>query len=69
MYLKSVKRNQKFIDKGNVKLSYGDLLTTEIDKESYDKIFCINVIYFWADLNNAFRKVYSMLNAEGVYCI
>ena len=69
MYSTSIKRNQKFIDNGNVELSYGDLLTTKIDNRCFDKIFCINVIYFWSDLNNAFKKVYSMLNTEGIFCI
>ncbi len=69
MYRKATKRNKKFIDSGLVNLRYGDLLTTDLGTEKYDKIFCVNVIYFWADLSKVFNKIYSMTNTGGVYCI
>jgi ubiquinone/menaquinone biosynthesis C-methylase UbiE len=69
MYNKARKRNRKFINKGIVNLKHGDLLTVDIDTEKYDKIFCVNVIYFWNDLNKVFDKIYSMLNNGGMYCI
>lgn len=50
-------------------MKFGDLLTIELDNESYDWIFCINAIYFWDDLNSVFKKIYTMLNEDGVYCI
>ena len=65
----ATKRNQEFIDKGIVILKYGDLLTAETGHESYDKIFCVNVIYFWKDLNPVFTKIHSMLNNGGTFCI
>jgi ubiquinone/menaquinone biosynthesis C-methylase UbiE len=69
MYRKATKRNKKFIDNGIVNLRYGDLLTIDINQGTYDKIFCVNVIYFWSDLNIVFEKIYSLLNTGGVYCI
>jgi ubiquinone/menaquinone biosynthesis C-methylase UbiE len=69
MYNKARIRNRKFIDEGIVNLRHGDLLTVDIDTEKYDKIFCVNVIYFWNDLNKVFDKIYSMLNNGGMYCI
>jgi ubiquinone/menaquinone biosynthesis C-methylase UbiE len=69
MYNKATKRNKKFIDNGIVNLRYGDLLTVDINQETYDKIFCVNVIYFWSDLNIVFEKIYSILNTGGIYCI
>lgn len=65
----ATKRNQEFIDKGMVSLKYGDLLTAEFGNERYDKIFCVNVIYFWKDLNPVFTKIYSMLNNGGTFGI
>ena len=65
----ATKRNQEFIDKGIVTLKYGDLLTTEVDQEKYDKIFCVNVIYFWKELKPVFDKIYSMLNKGGTFGI
>jgi ubiquinone/menaquinone biosynthesis C-methylase UbiE len=69
MLKQATKRNRKFIDRGVVNLSYGDLLTTDLGSAKYDKIFCVNVIYFWKDLKTIFEKIYSMLNNGGIYCI
>jgi cyclopropane fatty-acyl-phospholipid synthase-like methyltransferase len=69
MYRQATKRNKKFIDAENVNLKYGDLLTSAVDNEQYDKIFCVNVIYFWSDLTKVFEKIYSMLSEGGRFCI
>jgi cyclopropane fatty-acyl-phospholipid synthase-like methyltransferase len=69
MYKQAAKRNKKFIDARIVNLKYGDLLTSDTDNQKYDKIFCVNVIYFWSDLTKVFEKIYSMLSDGGMYCI
>jgi len=69
MYVKAVSRNKQFVDSGVVNLKYGDFLTAKFDHEQYDKIFCINVIYFWSDLVTVFEKIYSMLSDGGLFCI
>lgn len=69
MYKQAAKRNKKFVDAGIVNLSYGDLLTSSVENEKYDKIFCVNVIYFWRDLTVVFEKIYSMLSDGGIYYI
>lgn len=69
MYIKASKRNKKFIDTGIVNLRCGDFVTSDIDHEKYDKIFCVNVIYFWSDLTKVFEKIYAMLRDGGVYMI
>jgi len=63
------KRNKKFIDAGRVNLTYGDLLTEDVIQGKYDKIFCVNVVYFWDDLVSVFQKIHSMLAQEGKFCI
>jgi cyclopropane fatty-acyl-phospholipid synthase-like methyltransferase len=69
MYNQAVKRNKKFIDTGNVKLSFGDFLALTPELEKYHKIFCVNVIYFWSDLNFVFKKIHAMLEKDGIFCI
>jgi ubiquinone/menaquinone biosynthesis C-methylase UbiE len=68
MYNKASQRNKKFIDKGTVLLHYGDVFTM-MGNDKFDKIFCVNVIYFWNDLNRAFNKIYNMLGARGEFLI
>lgn len=65
----ATKRNKRFIDEGRVKLNYGDLITADTSGERYDKIFCVNVIYFWKDLKPVFQKIHSMLAQDGSFCI
>jgi SAM-dependent methyltransferase len=69
MFKKATKRNKEFIEKGIVNLRYGDFLIFETQNEKYNKIFCVNVIYFWPDLNEAFKRVNSLLEADGEYLI
>ncbi|NVN96492.1 MAG: class I SAM-dependent methyltransferase [Bacteroidetes bacterium] len=69
MYKKASKRNKIYIEHCLVNLSYGDLLTTDFKRERFNKIFCVNVIYFWDDLSVVFEKIMSMMNHGGMFCI
>ena len=69
MYHKASKRNKKFIDKGTVHLRYGDVLILETGDDKFDKIFCVNVIYFWNDLNLVFTRIFNMLGKKGEFLI
>ncbi|MEP6617447.1 MAG: class I SAM-dependent methyltransferase [Ginsengibacter sp.] len=69
MYKKASKYNILFTDRGNMLLQYGDFLNTSINSNNYDKIFCLNVIYFWNDLKEPFRKVLSLLKPAGTFYI
>ena len=69
MYKRASKYNKPFIDKGKVQLQYGDFLKTPVIDNNYDKIFCLNVIYFWNELKTPFEKVLSLLKKGGVFHI
>jgi ubiquinone/menaquinone biosynthesis C-methylase UbiE len=69
MYNQAIKRNRKFVDRNIVGLTFGDFLTSETEQEKYNKIFCVNVIYFWSDLHTVFMKIYAMLEKGGIFCI
>ncbi len=67
MHRKASKRNKKVIASGNVKLLYGDFEKTPINTDGFDKIFCLNVVYFWEDLIFPFVKIRSLLKDEGAF--
>jgi SAM-dependent methyltransferase len=67
MYEKAQRKNKKWIDRGNIHLSCGDLLIDSLETGKYDRVFCLNVIYFWNDLNLAFTKVHSLLKPGGTF--
>ena len=69
MYREAFKRNKKFAESGIVQLQFGNFITQESVVERYDKVFWLNVIYFWPDLHHAYSKVNSFLNNHGVFCI
>ncbi len=69
MYREATKRNREQIEKGKVKLHFGDFLTWNPGPVVFDKIFCINVIYFWDDLKVPFIKINRLLTEGGIFCI
>lgn len=66
MYNQAYKKFLPKINQGLINLYFGDFVIGNIPKK-YDKIFCINVIYFWKDLDEAFLKIKSMLKPGGAF--
>jgi ubiquinone/menaquinone biosynthesis C-methylase UbiE len=62
MYKMACKYNRNLIEQGRVQLQYGDFLEVPLTQAGFDKIFCLNVIYFWNKLKDPFDKVFSLLN-------
>jgi cyclopropane fatty-acyl-phospholipid synthase-like methyltransferase len=69
MYKRASKRNYRFIKNSRVHLMFGDFVETELSTIGFDKIFCINVVYFWDNLQKPFEKVNSLLKDDGVFCL
>jgi cyclopropane fatty-acyl-phospholipid synthase-like methyltransferase len=69
MYKRASKYNQQYIDAGRMHLQHGDFLTTPVAQTDYDKIFCLNVVYFWNELRTPFKKVFSLLKNGGAFYI
>lgn len=69
MYTRATKYNKQYLDNDSMLLQYGDFLTTPIVGNEYDKIFCLNVVYFWNELNEPFKKGLSLLKSGGAFYI
>jgi SAM-dependent methyltransferase len=69
MFKRAASRNSRFINNNRVHLLFGDFVETEINTEKFDKIFCVNVVYFWDDLQKPFEKVKSLLKDDGIFCL
>lgn len=65
MLKKTEKRNRKPMADGRVRLFKGDFGDYDFGKSAYSKIFAVNVIYFWKDLNAQFSKIFSLLKPHG----
>lgn len=68
MYKKCFKRYKRLVDEGKLNLYLGDFLTYDFGENKYDRIFSVNVIYFWEELVNPFKKIHSLLKNDGVFC-
>ena len=69
MYNRASKYNKQLIETGRVQLQYGDFLKVPVLNNNYDKIFCLNVVYFWSELKAPFEKVLSFLKISGTFHI
>jgi SAM-dependent methyltransferase len=68
MYRKASEQNRKSIFDKKVKLFLGDFLSFPIEPDYYDKVYCLNVIYFWDDLQIPLQKIKSALKSNGIFC-
>jgi len=69
MYKQATKRNKIHIENRKAELLYGDFLSTELTSNYFDKVFCLNVIYFWDTLEEPFSKIYTVLKEGGILCM
>lgn len=69
MYKEATKRNKKFIDSKKAEFYCGDFLSTPIHTNEFDRICCLNVVYFWDALNIPFTKIHSGLKTGGLFCM
>lgn len=67
MFEKASKLNKAIIDSVKVKLLYGDFLTTQFEANHFDKVFCLNVVYFWEEPVVPFKKIWSLLKEDGKF--
>ena len=69
MFKKASKYNKLAIGQSKVHLQFGDYLETNFTQNQYDKIFCLNVIYFWDELSKPLQKTHSLLKTDGGFYI
>lgn len=68
MHSRAVKRNHTYVESGRAVFECGDFLDFKPGKAKYDRVFFINVIYFWKDIRKPIRKIYGMLSKGGLIC-
>lgn len=68
MYMRASRLNKQFIENERVHLLFGDLVETKISTSGFDKIFCVNVVYFWDNLQKPFERIKSLLKDNGIFC-
>ena len=60
-------RNREFIEKGNMNLSLGDITGTDFESGFFDKIYTVNTIYFWPNVDSGFTEIARILKPGGIF--
>ncbi len=66
---KSKELNNEAIQNNQCEIIHGNILKTPFDNNTFDLITAIETIYFWPDIQNAFKEMYRILKPEGRFLI
>ena len=69
MYKKARRINKNSISTGETNIRFGDFNKIDVGNETYDRVFLLNVIYFWDDLSTSIRKLIRILKTDGLLLI
>ena len=69
MYKEATKRNRNHIKNKKVELFHGDFMDAKINPDQYDRVYGLNVIYFWDNLDLPFSKIKTVLKDHGLLCM
>lgn len=65
----SLKRNASAICKGNMQLSQGDVAALPFEDNSFDKIYTVNTLYFWKDVNKGMQEIKRIMKEHALFVI
>lgn len=65
MVIQAVKNNSELFESGSMKVKVGSSENLPFEDNSFDKIFCINVIYFWELPEVHLKEIYRVLKSGG----
>jgi ubiquinone/menaquinone biosynthesis C-methylase UbiE len=63
----TTKKCSRNIDKGNLKLSLENIEKTAFAENTFDKIYTINTIYFWNNLEKSFAEIKRILKPNCLF--
>ncbi len=67
--IKSSKINKAEIENKHCEILQGNVMKLLFRKETFDIITAFETIYFWPDINEAFKQVYRVLKVRGTFMI
>ena len=67
--IKSQKINKEEIENKRCEILQGNVMKLPFGNETFDIITAFETIYFWPDINEAFKQVYRVLKGSGTFMI
>ncbi|MBZ9571134.1 class I SAM-dependent methyltransferase [Methanobrevibacter sp. TMH8] len=59
--------NKDNIENGDLKLFLGNINKTSFDEGFFDKIYTVNTLYFWDDINTCYSEIKRILKPNGIF--
>lgn len=60
-------KNMEKINNGTLKLSLENINKTSFDNNTFEKIYTVNTIYFWNELEKCFSEIKRILKPNGIF--
>lgn len=61
------KRNSELIKQGKVHLTKGNVMNIPFENSIFDKIYTVNTVYFWEDLDKSLSEIKRVLKPNGIF--
>jgi SAM-dependent methyltransferase len=68
MFKRASGKNRKYISNGRCELFFGDISDGAVFRKKFDRVFFVNVIYFWKDLPAVFGNIEKLVAVNGKIC-
>jgi ubiquinone/menaquinone biosynthesis C-methylase UbiE len=59
------RRNRRYIEAGRVQLRLWQDTRLPFDEATFDKVYCVHVIYFWPEPQGPLREIFRVLRSGG----
>lgn len=69
MVKEAVRKNKELSASGSMNVSVGSSDRMQFDNNSFDIIFCVNVIYFWENPSAHLKEIHRVLKPGGFFCV
>ena len=63
----ATKKSRKKIEQGKVELLLADVQDLPFENALINKIYTINTVYFWQDINRGFAEIKRVLKPDGIF--
>ena len=60
-------KNRQIIEDKKLKLFLEDISKTSFEENTFDKIYTVNTIYFWDELEKSFSEIKRILKPNGIF--
>jgi len=61
------KKYKRFIDDGCLNVDLENIANTSFENETYNKIYTVNTMYFWNELEKCFSEIKRILKPNGIF--